>query len=375
MKYKISLTPLGRYFFGGDMTFKVANRSQYNEQYGSYIIRSNQFPQQTSLLGMMRFLLLSNHTGAFNKDTHKITSTQEAGKLIGPRGFVITDEYEKNNYGLIKNISFCFLEIADGKGVGQVLLPAPKDYGYEVDFDTSTLAVFNEHHSPMPVITGYNPKEYKEPVFLKENQPISSSQLFLEDVRIGIEKKYDGKTDENDNAYYKQIYYRLGDDKWAGKIHFTFYVEVEDRIDLTQKPYQRSVVSLGGDNSSFVFEAFPCAEEVSVAYAAGYNEPFTWGTDYKVVLLSDAYLLRSEVEGCIYAISGVKPFRFLQTMVATKDYTILSSDSLRSKKYYLYEKGSVFYCTKEQLDKFLIALDKPCFRQIGYNACQVLIKK
>ena len=126
MKYKISLTPLGRYFFGGDMTFKVANRSQYNEQYGSYIIRSNQFPQQTSLLGMMRFLLLSNHTGAFNKDTHKITSTQEAGKLIGPRGFVITDEYEKNNYGLIKNISFCFLERLRGVSTITVTICGPR---------------------------------------------------------------------------------------------------------------------------------------------------------------------------------------------------------------------------------------------------------
>lgn len=372
MKYKISLTPLGKYFFGGDMTFKVANRSQYNEQYGSYIIRSNQFPQQTSLLGMMRFLLLSNHASAFDKDINKIISAEEAGKLIGQRGFVITNDYEKNDYGLIKNISFCFLEISEKQGARQALLPAPKDYGYDVNFDASIQVIFNEQHTPMPVIMGYNPKEYKELVFLKDNQPVPSSQLFVEDVRIGIEKKYDGKTVENDNSFYKQIYYRLGDDKWTGKIHFAFYVEVDDTIDLTQRPYQKSIVSLGGDNSSFVFEAFPCTGEVLVTYADNYNAPHTWGADYKVVLLSDAYLLRSEVKECIYAISDVKSFRFLQTTVTTKNYTILSSDSLRSEKYYLYEKGSVFYCTKEQLNNFLVALNKNCFRQIGYNTCQVI---
>ena len=59
-KYIVSLTPLGKYFFGGDMTFKVSDKNDYNERYSSYVIQSGQFPQQTSLLGMMRFLLLSN---------------------------------------------------------------------------------------------------------------------------------------------------------------------------------------------------------------------------------------------------------------------------------------------------------------------------
>ena len=29
-KYIVSLTPLGKYFFGGDMTFKVSDKNDYN---------------------------------------------------------------------------------------------------------------------------------------------------------------------------------------------------------------------------------------------------------------------------------------------------------------------------------------------------------
>ena len=64
--YLITLTPTGRFFFGGDMTFKVGrkDKNEFNEQFSSYIIKSAMFPQQTSLLGMLRFLILSNDTTA-----------------------------------------------------------------------------------------------------------------------------------------------------------------------------------------------------------------------------------------------------------------------------------------------------------------------
>ena len=60
-KYKIELTPVDKFFFGGDMTFQVGNaKSDFNERFSSYIIKSSYYPQQTSLLGMLRFLILRN---------------------------------------------------------------------------------------------------------------------------------------------------------------------------------------------------------------------------------------------------------------------------------------------------------------------------
>ena len=60
--YLVTLKPIDKFFFGGDMTFAIPEgnkeRKEANRSFSSYIIRSMPFPQQTSLLGMLRFLLL-----------------------------------------------------------------------------------------------------------------------------------------------------------------------------------------------------------------------------------------------------------------------------------------------------------------------------
>ena len=60
--FHIALTPIDKFYFGGDMTFPVGNdkNDAFNTKFSSYIIESTYFPQQTSLLGMLRYLLLSN---------------------------------------------------------------------------------------------------------------------------------------------------------------------------------------------------------------------------------------------------------------------------------------------------------------------------
>ena len=108
-KYIVSLTPLGKYFFGGDMTFKVSDKNDYNERYSSYVIQSGQFPQQTSLLGMMRFLLLSNSSEAFDTINLKIISTEKAREIIGAQGFVITKDYASNNFEKIMATTYHLL--------------------------------------------------------------------------------------------------------------------------------------------------------------------------------------------------------------------------------------------------------------------------
>jgi hypothetical protein len=47
----LSLKPTGAFFFGGENTFE--SRGKVN-----YLVRSNPFPQQTGILGLLRHLLL-----------------------------------------------------------------------------------------------------------------------------------------------------------------------------------------------------------------------------------------------------------------------------------------------------------------------------
>lgn len=369
-KYIVSLTPLGKYFFGGDTTFKVSDRNDYNERFSSYIIQSGLFPQQTSLLGMLRFLLLSNDENSFNKATQKIISADNAEKIIGPQGFIINSDYACNNFEKIKNISPCFIETSADKSQWIPLLPAPKDYGYSVSFASSVQISFNGKQGNAPLLRGYAPKEWKEDVYIGDKICIKSSEIFIEDPRIGIDKKYDGKTEKDDSSYYKQICYRLCSLK--REFRFAFEVEVDDSIRLEASPYQHSVVNIGGDSSQFIFEARRAAEKTIVAYPESYNDEKGFESEYKVILLSDSYLQRSEAANAQYALTHVVPFRFIQTTVNTEDYSILSPTNLRSSKYYLYQKGSVFFCNTDQLSSLEKALDRPCFKQIGYNHYQII---
>lgn len=373
--YKITLTPLNRYFFGGDMTFRVGDKKEYNEQYGSYIIRSNRFPQQTSLLGMLRFLILSNDKKAFNREKNKIADKKRAEELIGANSFCVDiSDYRKNNFSCIKQLYPCFLELmVEEKSIP--LLPAPDDYGYQVSFHAEHSVSVNQQVSDLPVVQGYNPKAYQQSCYLGAGKAIPDSELFVEDSRIGINKNYDGQTDND--GFYKQIFYQLGSENYAGKLHFACYADVTD-IDLTG--YNGSVVNIGGDNSKFLFKA---------TLVEGNAEPIVYYSDYidkesgkqlqtnalyKLVLLSDAYLplQAGEDRPWSYAISSIVPFRFIATTVDTENYTILSKTNLRSKKYYLYKKGSVFFCKDDSEGKRLADALKSaaCFRQIGYNYFQ-----
>lgn len=377
--YKITLTPLNRYFFGGDMTFKVEGKKEYNEQYGSYIIRSNRFPQQTSLLGMLRFLILSNDGQAFNREKNKIADKNRAKELIGATSFCVnSSNYQKNDFSCIKQLYPCFLELTDdGKTIP--LLPAPDDYGYQIHLDTAHSVSVNLQFSALPIVHGYTPKATKQQYYLGSSQAIPEDELFIEDSRIGINKDYQGITQTDDAGLYKQIFYRLGNEKYEDKLHFACYADITD-IDLSN--YNGSIVNLGGDNSKFLFKAIPVEKAEPITYNSNYNDNGkTRQTEsdvrYKLVLLSDAYLPlpMGENRPWSYAISTIVPFRFISTQIEnTENYSILSPKNLRSKKYYLYKKGSVFFCKDDdEKDRLKEVLESAsCFRQIGYNYFQIL---
>ena len=83
-KYQITLTPIDKCCFGGDMTFMVGNKEddEFNEKFSSYIIRSSLFPQQTSLLGMLRFFVLRNAGEKVFKDFQFAKNTKITLKLL-----------------------------------------------------------------------------------------------------------------------------------------------------------------------------------------------------------------------------------------------------------------------------------------------------
>lgn len=362
-RYMIKLTPQGKYFFGGDIKFNVKDSKADKEKFFSYIVKSSKMPQQTSLLGMMRFLLLSNNEDLFDTAKNKIKDNADVTSLIGNQSFTVNNS--ENDFGAIKSLGPCII-LKDDEQYFRAPLIADL---LEIDWPNNpTKAVVNGKEVELPIMKIehegkedlYSGKRELKSYFVSavSGEKLSlddNKSLFIEDSRIGIDKDYEGK--RKDSAFYKQISYRL-----APGYSFGFDVEVDDSIKL--ETYNRQLVKLGADDSMFVFEAKEVANELHY----GDNE----GT--MVVLLSDSYISGDIVNDnrVRYAISQTRPFRFIKTKI-NKDasyYRINGKNAASSsERYELYEAGSVFFFRNAEDTKWFCEelKNRKDFSQIGYN--------
>lgn len=342
---------MGKFFFGGDMTFTVNGK---DTDFTSYIIRSNKFPQQTSLLGMLRFLVLRNDKDVFDSSTLDITNRDKANALIGTKSFETSGN--KGSFGVIESISPCFIQLKVEDDKWETLSLVPKDANLKVDFSESTKAVLNGVEVEIPQ-TDYNPKEYHETSYKTKgsNQTIKESEIFVEDINNGINRDiHTGKTD--DNALFKQVSYRLKEG-----FRFAFYAEV-DLDKITE--YNGQVVFVGADNSQFVIGISECEQQ----------EEETKGNT--VTLLSPAYLTQEDFASARFAITDTIPFKCMKTKTETvRSYNKRYEKNVMeySKKLSLYATGSVFYFNSESdASTFTNNLKAHAdFYQIGYNHYQV----
>ena len=339
-RYIITLKPVDKFFFGGDMTFSVGNspRDKYNREYSSYIIESALFPQQTSLLGMMRFLLLRNDTDCF--DGVRITDTAKATELIGEGGFG-----QGRRYGRIKSLGHCF--IRDSKENKDYHF-APYDSDYAVHATEDTCLV-NGRKVSLHKMEGFSSKAWYKKYLECGSEKKEVSSFFVEDRRIGINRDIKtGKTE--DAALFKQVGYRFSDSRYV----FAFYAETD--VDILQ--YDGQVVSVGADNSQFVIGIKNSQEDGNDGCRA-----------LKVDLLSPARLLSKDMDKVAFCMTEVMPFRYLRSTVHTKSYNVLNRELSRSERIEMYAPGSVFYFSSEaDAEAFRNALNSyEDFRRIGFN--------
>lgn len=339
-RYIITLKPIDKFFFGGDMTFSVGNNlnDDYNREYSSYLIESAYFPQQTSLLGMMRFLILRNNEECF--DGVKITDTIKAAGLIGEGGFG-----EGRSYGKIKSLGHCFIkDCADNKDYHF----APYDSDYAVSAAEDTCLV-NGRELTLHKMEGFSSKVWYKKYLECGSEKKEVSSFFVEDRRIGINRDIKtGKTE--DAALFKQVSYRFSDSRYA----FAFHAETD--VDILQ--YDGQVVSVGADNSQFVIGIKNDHEDGNAGCSA-----------LKVTLLSPARLLSKDMDKVAFCMTEVMPFRYLRSTVHTKSYNVLDRELSRSERIEMYAPGSVFYFSSEaDAEAFRNALNSyEDFRRIGFN--------
>ena len=354
-KYLVKLMPTGKFFFGGDMRFGINGE---NGEFSSYIIESSKMPQQTSLLGMMRFLLLSNNDDLFDVKNNCIKNGVSVEGMIGKTGFTVKEE--KNDYGKILSLGPCCV-CKDGKRY----FKTPMDKAFSsINWDNVVTATINGKEVQLPelkvIVDGkedyYSGKYNPDPSFMEysSSEEIKEDKLFIKDSRIGIDKVYEGKSQTD--AFYKQISYRL-----ENGYCFAFDVKVDESVDLTE--YNGQLVSLGADASSFIFNA-EIIDDIESADKDGLS----------VVLLSDAYISDEMMKKTQmrYSVNNMRPFRFISTNNSSDAsyYRINGKNAAkRSERYELYQAGSVFYFEKEEQTKDFcdILKSREDFNQIGYN--------
>lgn len=352
--YLITLTPTGKFFFGGDMTFTVNGESKdFNDQFSSYIIRSNRFPQQTSLLGMLRFLIL-NHSDDDVFANDKIVDSDKAAKIIGEQSFMINESHAKGDFGLIEAISNCF--VMDGDSSIPVVAK-----GNEYDFgipQNAVLGMINGIEVQLPE-TNYNSKDGFNDQYEK---------VFKEDWRMGIDKDYSGKT--KDASLFKEVAYQFVKEERdeQGKVtashdyKFAFYATIKEELDLSE--YDGEIVSVGANSSQFVIHIKPKEYSESSLECSFKNV---------VALTSPAFVDIVKEDNIAFAITETVPFKFMQTTVETGNYNRLDKQIKHSERVDLYQMGSVFFFnSSDEANAFAKKLESYAdFLQIGYNHYQV----
>lgn len=319
-RYLITLTPTGKFFFGGDMTFMIGDndKEEYNERYSSYFIKSNHFPQQTSLLGMLRFLILKNDADAFDVSRNKINNVKKAEDLIGKEGF--RDEGNVRNYGKIKTIGPCFIMDGDAPVVLDCL-------GHKYDFELMDGKLASRK---------YEPKEGISSIY---------EDVFKSDLRNGIMKN----DNHEDKALFKQENCRFnnkkkvkaegGEEKEVDTHYkFAFVAEVDETLNLCK--YDKQSVTLGADSSVFSIGITGIDNDTDDLVKSSKGEI----KEEVIILTSPSYITNEEVQLANSAITNIIPFRYLKTNIKTENYHNVSKRKDEMKeKCNLYDRGSVFF--------------------------------
>lgn len=367
--YFIKLRPTSYFFFGGENKFEA-------EGVVNYLVRSNYFPQQTSLLGLTRFLLL------------KASEKEKVEETIGATGFRI----QTTDYGIIEQLSPALIYKKD-----KAYLPLPLSYDKEVEPLSSKSLVRNANKSNISLKVFKEDKEktkrllpytYKDEYVYCSNkwligedgvvEPLeydeeSKKGVFIPHEQVGIKKNIKGVTE--DQAFYKLTAYRMAED-----FYFAYHLTLKEAHPAFEVG-QKQLVTLGGERSQFIMEI--TAAETSERLNFSDKEIRTEAVDslskdqlYKIALISDAYVDMKKLyehDNVLFVIGKSQHFRFIQTNTNTKNHYKLSKEDKSaasiSDRINLLKKGSVIYCkdeaASEAVQKILEA--EAAFRTIGYN--------
>ena len=334
--YQLKLTPVDSFFFGGE---------KHNEDLATnYFVESNLYPQQTTLLGLIRYYLLLKNPSVFNGK--KITDHDKAATIIGAASFDF--DADSNEFGKIKSISPLYF--VNDENVAYFFAPFDKEFkmgeAYQLLRDEKVYNTKDHYHLVAPYLSSAN-GDFKE-----------LSEIIFTDNQVGNEKAEKGET--RDNKFYKQSSKRMTKG-WS----FCFDAELEEGSGVYNK--DEVYIPFGGEKSFFKLE-FTAKEKSNFILSEKYvrKVPFAF-------CFSDCFIDNPIFDGCSFAVNKYVSFRNLKSKVKeTLKYNRLSASDgtqmLRSNRFNLLQRGSVLYFpNNENLIKFKKQIEAVTGYSIGFN--------
>ncbi len=338
MRYLVTMKPLEPYSFGNDQNFTYPGEKATGKE--TYFVKSKDIPEQTSILGLLRYLVLQNR-GLLRTDfKYSAEERAQMNKHIGERSFSYLEQ-NKQDFGDIHEISPVFIinekqEIlvrnpfhnkADMSGY----MPMRMEDGVETSWGTISLPECGQYDAKKGYACGYFNLKTKEIVY----------DLFETKVVSGNRKNEKDGSDEG--CFFKREMKCL-------KAGYSFGVYVD-----AEKLPEKTIGYMGKKKSAFSIEAYisdaPTLEEQV-------KECFSEADGKWFYALSDLVLTdRAKYED--FCIVEEKYQRNLETVYTADNHVKRLRKS--EVRFHLIQSGSVFYKSCN-----LPLAGENC-HQIGYN--------
>ena len=348
--YLVELTPIGNYFFGSETTFNATDKAA-GDMISNYLVRSRMFPQQSTLLGLMRYIILLTEEG-FNKpaDIKK--------EMIGESSFQGDEVGAPTSWGKIVSISPLFIKKDNNKYViaGQDRQVYTESKNLIPKIRPNAASSFSNEFYSFQNLDAKKPAQLLWRNTADNNDLLNAEKVFIESYQIGIKKSFEGKSE--DDAFYKQYFYKM-----VKGFRFAFYLTTKVDLINCSEPF---IVPFGADQSLFQVKI---KEEQDTIFCN--NRPIEGRC--RITFLSDVFCKPSILNYCYAAITNSIDFRYIKTNVKTSRFYNMGKGALdmqKSAKLNLLERGSVLYTDKS--DELLKELEShKSYLNVGFNHCSI----
>lgn len=353
--YKISLRPLGPFFFGNERTFGALN--------ADYFASSNYFPQQTTLLGVLRYRFLEMKKWLRHTPGHKPPSPTDQSVLIGNRGFNVQKLATAQTFGVIKQLSPVLLDSKEG-----FLFPGALNNGYafsgqKIDEKEKTGSVWMSHNGGrrdyIPAVKNFDYKSPRTAHFIARGagKILSYEEVFVPFEKVGIRKQRENEL--NQKAFFKQTMWLFKKREYQ----FTFYALLEEHEGDALENFIRDNprVPMGGERTTYQM-TMKKESPLLNSFQTYLNETDQDPNQEQVVLLNDSYIKPDLFQHCHFVIAQTQDFRHITS-------TVHYEGTQKSGGYQLLAKGSVLYPKENSFNRIqeILTKEASAFFQIGYN--------